>query len=222
LQYRGKTIKVSDMKIHGIISALLLSLFVLVGSRSVIAAEGAADVVRSTSAQVLERLRAEKAQLEENPGKIYELINELVLPHFDFYSMSRFVLGAAWKNASDQQKQEFVEQFKTLLVRTYANALKQYSENEIVYHPEQTSEGSSLVLVRSEVMGATGAGSIPIQYRMHSVDGAWKVVDVSVDGVSLVSTYRGSFASEIRSTGLDKLIDRLVERNRNVELSQTP
>ncbi len=210
------------MKIHGIISALLLSLFVLVGSRSVIAAEGAADVVRSTSAQVLERLRAEKAQLEENPGKIYELINELVLPHFDFYSMSRFVLGAAWKNASDQQKQEFVEQFKTLLVRTYANALKQYSENEIVYHPEQTSEGSSLVLVRSEVMGATGAGSIPIQYRMHSVDGAWKVVDVSVDGVSLVSTYRGSFASEIRSTGLDKLIDRLVERNRNVELSQTP
>ena len=215
--------KQSEIKIHNVISAMLLCLAILaVVARPVVAAEGAADVVKNTSTRVLERLHAEKAQLEVSPGKIYELIYELVIPHFDFYSMSRFVLGAAWKSATEQQQKDFVEQFKTLLVRTYTNALKQYSENEIVYHPEQTSEGSSLVLVRTEVKGAKGAGSIPIQYRMHSVDGAWKVVDVSVDGVSLVSTYRGSFASEIRSSGLDNLITRLVERNQNTGVTQTP
>ena len=210
------------MKIRVQLTVLVICLTVLISGQSAAAADSAGDVLRNTSSQVLERLQIEKAQLDAYPGRIYELINELVIPHFDFFSMSRFVLGGAWKDANDQQKQVFVEQFKTLLVRTYTNALKQYSENEIVYHPEQTSEGSPLVIVRTEVKGAKGSNSIPIHYRMHNVDGAWKVVDVSVDGVSLVSTYRGSFASEIRKSGLDALIARLIERNRNIELNQTP
>lgn len=186
-------------------------------------AEGhmAGDVVRNTSSQVIARLQQEKARLDAEPGRIYELINELVIPHFDFYGVSRYVLGAAWKNASPEQQNLFVEQFRTLLVRTYANALRQYSENEIVYHPEQISEGSPLVIVRTEVKGVNGTNSIPIHYRMHTVDGAWKVIDVSVDGVSLVSTYRGSFASEIRKNGLDRLISRLTERNRTGAVPRT-
>jgi len=210
------------MKIRKWLSTLAIGLAVLIAVQPLAAAETAGDVVKNTSSRVLERLEIEKAQLDAYPGRIYELINELVIPHFDFFSMSRYVLGTAWRSATEQQQQVFVEQFKTLLVRTYANALKQYSENEIVYHPEQTSEGSPLVVVRTEVKGAKGANSIPIHYRMHSVDGAWKVVDVSVDGVSLVSTYRGSFASEIRKNGLDALISQLTRRNQNVEVAPTP
>lgn len=173
----------------------------------------AVDVVRNTSTQVIQQLKSEKKQLAGAPEKVYELINEEVVPHFDFTSMSRWVLGNAWNQASEQQRREFVEQFKTLLVRTYGNALMEYSNNEIVYHPEQSSPNSKLVLVRTEVKGVKSGSAIPIHYRMHNVDGKWKVVDVAVDGVSLVSTYRGSFTSEIRKSGLDALIDKLVQRN---------
>lgn len=208
------------MNIRGKTISLFLALSLVMPG--IVPADGhmAGDVVKNTSTRVLERLQAEKSRLDAEPGRLYELINELVLPHFDFYSMSRYVLGSSWKNATPEQQQQFVDQFRTLLVRTYANALKQYSDNEIVYHPEQASEGSPLVVVRTEVKGAKGvnsSNSIPIHYRMHSVNGAWKVIDVSVDGVSLVSTYRGSFASEIRNSGLDTLISRLAERNHTVE-----
>jgi phospholipid transport system substrate-binding protein len=94
--------------------------------------------------------------------------------------------------------------------------LREYSDNEIVYHPEETKPGSRLVVVKTEVKGVNNGNTVPIDYRMHNVEGEWMVVDVAVDGVSLVSTYRGSFASEIRKSGLDALIARLVERNKNI------
>ncbi len=181
------------------------------------ASQDAAEVVKTTSQQVLERLDAEKAQLEENPGRIYELINKLVVPRFDFTSMSRWVLGRdSWKSASEEQRQAFINEFRTLLVRTYAKALLEYSEEEIKYYPAQGNPDSNLVLVKTEVRQPAGAGAIPIHYRMHRKDGEWKVVDVAVDGVSLVSTYRGSFASEIRKSGLDALIAKIEERNKKL------
>ncbi len=208
------------MNVRRIISALVISLTVFTSGQPFAAGETAGDVVKNTAADVLERLQAEKSQLEVNPGRIYELINELVIPHFDFYSMSRLVLGNAWKAATGQQQQAFVEQFRTLLVRTYANALNQYSENEIIYYPEQPNQDSSLVVVRSEVKDIKGSASIPVHYRMHTVDGAWKVVDVPIDGISLVSTYRGSFSSEIRKSGLDALISAVMKKNQKTAITQ--
>jgi len=209
------------MKFRAVESALTTCMVILVSVMPGLAAgETASEVVRNTSSQVIERLVAQKAQLEAEPEQIYDVINELVLPHFDFYNMSRFVLGNAWNQANKEQQQAFVEQFKTLLVRTYANALKQYSDNEIKYFPEQSNPDSRLVLVKTEVKGVNGTKSVPINYRMHSVDGAWKVVDVAVDGVSLVSTYRGSFASEIRNSGMDALIAKLVERNLRITVTR--
>lgn len=179
-------------------------------------AQSAQEVVMSTADQVIARLVAERADIEANPHKLYSLINELVIPHFDFLSMSKWVLGKTnWKSASEDQRDKFVNEFRTLLVRTYAKALLEYSEEEIIYKPVASNPDSNIVTVETEVKQA-GGNKVPIDYRMHASSGEWKVVDVAVDGISLVSTYRGSFAAEIRKNGIDSLISKLQERNTNL------
>lgn len=179
-------------------------------------AQSAQEVVMTTADQVIARLVAERADIEANPHKLYSLINELVIPHFDFLSMSKWVLGKTnWKAASADQRDKFVNEFRTLLVRTYAKALLEYSDEEIVYKPVTSNPDSNIVVVETEVKQA-GGNNVPIDYRMHASSGEWKVVDVAVDGISLVSTYRGSFAAEIRKNGIDSLIAKLQERNTNL------
>jgi phospholipid transport system substrate-binding protein len=173
----------------------------------------AEEVVMTTADAVLERLIAEREQLDANPGKIYGLVNEVVIPHFDFVSMSKWVLGkTSWRGASEGQREEFIGEFRTLLVRTYAKALLEYSEQAIEYLPTEDNPNSNLVVVKTKINQA-GSDAVPIDYRMHVSSGEWKVVDIVVDGVSLVSTYRGSFASEIKKNGLDSLINKLSQRN---------
>ncbi len=103
----------------------------------------------------------------------------------------------------------------SLLVRTYARALLEYSDQEINYIPVESNPSSNLVVVKTEVQ-SPGSNAVPIDYRMHVSDGEWKVVDIAVDGISLVATYRGSFSSEIRKNGIDSLITKLTERNDNL------
>ncbi|MGY8813104.1 MAG: MlaC/ttg2D family ABC transporter substrate-binding protein [Gammaproteobacteria bacterium] len=208
------------MDFRAVISSILVSAFVLVSSSAVAATDTAGDVVKNTTNNVIERLNIERDQLDAYPDRIYGLINELVIPHFDFTNMSRLVLGGAWNSATESQRAAFQVQFKTLLVRTYATALKEYSDNKIEFYPEESKEGSRIVLVRTEVMDAVNQSSVPIHYRMLSTNDVWKVVDVTVGGVSLVSTYRGSFASEIRKSGLNSLVSNLIERNVKSDMVQ--
>lgn len=176
-------------------------------------AQSAQEVVMTTADQVVARLVAERADIDANPGKLYSLINELVIPHFDFLSMSKWVLGKTnWHSSSEGQREQFVNEFRILLVRTYAKALLEYSDEEIVYKPVETNPESNIVTVETEVK-QSGGNLIPIDYRMHTSGGEWKVVDVVIDGISLVATYRGSFAAEIRKNGIDSLITKLSERN---------
>lgn len=184
------------------------------------AARDPAEVVRDTSTQVIQRLQSEKQDLQNNPGRLYELVNKLVVPHFDFVSMSRWVLGKnTWNNATGKQREAFMEQFKTLLVRTYAKALLQYSDQPIKYFPAQGDESSGMVMVKTEVQQAGGSGTIPIQYRMHIENGEWKVVDVVVDSTSLIITFRGEYNSLVNSIGLDALIERITQKNNQLASS---
>lgn len=192
--------------------ALLFGLSLL-ASGPASAVPSAEDVVRTTADQTLTALRAQKDDLKAHPEKIYDLIHALVIPHFDFPSMSKWVLGTNWRSASEAQRNAFVDQFRTLLVRTYAKALLEYSDEDIRYLRSEGSPDSNVVIVKTEIDQPGGGGAVPIHYRMHISGGNWKVVDVSVDGVSLVSTYRGSFASEVAKGGLDGLIAKLEERN---------
>ncbi len=192
--------------------SFVIAILISMSAAGVQAATSATEVVRDTATQVLDRIKSEKQQLEEHPERVYELVNELVIPHFDFISMSKWVLGKNWGLATEDEKSQFTDEFRTLLVRTYAKALLEYSDQEIRYIDEQNSANSNLVVVKTEVT-QSGSNSIPIHYRMHVSGGDWKVIDVAVDGVSLVSTYRGEFASHIRKNGISNLITRLAERN---------
>ncbi len=176
------------------------------------AAHPAQKVVKNTANEVLDRLRSDKEELEKNPAKIHDLVHKMIIPHFDFRSMSKWVLGRNWRGATEAQQEQFVEEFQRLLIRTYAKSLLEYSDQDIQYAPVNEDPESNLVTVKTKVK-QSGSQSIPINYTMHMADGEWKVVDVSVNGVSLVSTYRGSFASEVRRGGMDTLLSKLSERN---------
>ncbi len=177
--------------------------------------QDAVELVRSTSNQVLEKIIDKKQELNQSPEKIFDLVNATVAPHFDFPRMSRMVLGKYWRKASDEQKRAFIEQFQALLVRTYAIALLNYSDQAIIYLPPRTQTDRSKVMVRTEVK-SSGAPSIPINYRLRLNEGSWKVYDVIIDNISLVSNYRTGFSNQIRRKGLDSLIAQLKEKNDKV------
>jgi len=169
-------------------------------------------LVRQTSDRMLVVLKEQHDLIQAEPERLYGLVDDIVLPHFDFERMARWVLGKHWKRASPDQQQRFVNEFRTLLVRTYGTALLEYRDQQIKFLPLRMAAGSEDVTVRTEVVQPGGV-PIPISYSMfHRADG-WKVYDVAIDGISLVSNYRSSFSTEIKDQGMDKLIQRLVERN---------
>ncbi len=176
------------------------------------APQGPRDMVVDTSQKMLAALKKDKDLLKQNPQRIYDLVSEIVLPHFDFTTMSKWVLGKNWRKLSPDQQQRFTNEFRTLLVRTYAVSLSEYQDQKINYLPLQAQPGADDVTVRTEVLRG-GGPPIPINYSMHLTADGWKVYDVVIDGVSLVINYRTSFATKIRQDGIDKLIEDLVARN---------
>jgi phospholipid transport system substrate-binding protein len=150
---------------------------------------------------------------EADTGKLYGLVNEMIIPHFDFDAASRLVLGKHWRGATDTQRARFVDAFKKLLVRTYANALFQYVDETITF--KQTVSDGNQVWVKTEVSQGN-AQPIPVNYRMHQNNGEWKAIDVYVDGISLVVTYRGDFGSRVSQSGLDGLISDLEAKTKGM------
>ena len=192
----------------------------LTAANTAVAAQSPDEVVKQTADGVFNRIEQDRALLEQNPELVYELVNELVIPNFDFISMSKWVLGKNWKSASETQRSAFIEQFKTLLVRTYARALLEYSGQKIKYFPVEQNPKSNLAVVKTELI-SSGAKPFPVSYRMHQKNEGWKVVDVAVDGVSLVSTYRGSFATQIKKNGFGSLIEELIAKNEKLASNLT-
>lgn len=184
-------------------------------STSVFAAIGPQQLVEQTAQTMLDKLKQEKELVDAEPGRIYELVDEIVVPHFDFEYMSQMVLAKYWRRASAVQRQAFTLEFRQLLVRTYATSLKEYADQELVYLPFREGKKKDQAIVRTEVEQA-GGFPIPIDYRLRQNSSDWKVFDVVIDGVSLVTNYRSSFAKEIRQSGLDSLISTLAKRNKEV------
>jgi len=172
----------------------------------------ASALVRDSSERMLDVLEARRGDLDADHGLIYELVGEILVPSFDFERITSYAMGQHWRKASASQKQQLMEQFKQLLVRTYAKALLNYSGQEIKYLPLRPGRRPGQITVRTEV-NEPGAVSIPINYQLHIRDGAWKVYDVVIDSVSLVANYRSSFNAQIRRGGIDGLIETLRKRN---------
>ena len=173
------------------------------------------DIVIGTVNSVIARVTAEKELLDAQPEKVYDLINDLIIPVFDFSNMSRWVLGKHWKEASAAQRTAFTTEFKNLLVRTYARALLGFTNERVTYVETLTGSKPNIVMVKTEIVSDSGV--IPVNYTMHSSDGSWKVVNVAFEGISLVETYRKSFASEIRNNGLETLLQKLADKNEKLE-----
>jgi len=170
------------------------------------------EVVRDTSSRMLLALQSERTRIAQDSGRLYELVAEIVLPYFDFRRMSQWVLGRNWRTATAQQRERFVEQFRILLVRTYGRALSEYADEKVIYLPFDAGSEVDRVTVRTEIEQRGGA-PIPVSYSMYLSDSGWKVYDVAISGVSLVTNYRSSFGSIIRKDGMDSLIEQLGSRN---------
>ena len=175
------------------------------------------DIILSTVDNVIARITAEKEMLDAQPETVYDLINDLIIPVFDFNNMSRWILGKYWKQASEEQRAVFTTEFKDLLVRTYAKAVLGFSNERVELLNTQTNPKNNMVKVNTEII--SDAGVTPVNYYMHISDGSWKVVNVAFEGISLVETYRKSFASVIRNDGLESLIQQLVDKNESLEQS---
>lgn len=174
------------------------------------------DVVRGTTDKVVDRVKNERDALRADPGKMYALVSEVIFPHFDFNIMSQYVLGDKWKATDEANRAQFLEQFRRLLVRTYAAALLEYSDQTISYPPFDTQGTRPNTAVVRQDIAQPGSVALPVVYRLHNKAGDWKVFDVSVDGVSLVKTYKSSFNPIIKEGGIEKLIETLNTKNQEI------
>ncbi len=198
--------------VAGLIVLLLLPVTVVADATS---SDDPQALVKNTSERMLSVLREQREQLKKNPELIYGLVDDIVIPHFDFTRMSRWVLGKYWRQATPEQRKRFANEFRTLLVKTYATSLLEFIDDEFKYPPLRMKPGAKKVTVRTDVI-RSGAAPVRIEYRLFKGKDGWKAYDVLVEGISLVANYRSSFAEEIRQGGLDKLIARLVEHNNKV------
>jgi len=175
--------------------------------------EGAMSLVKDTTNRIMTTLREKKKDIDANPDLVIDLVDKIVLQHFDFAQMSKWTLGKYWDKASDDQKKRFIAEFKMLLIRTYSKALADNTDKEVQFKSSKLSpKHDDEAIVETEVP-QSGGFPIPIVYRMHTDGKDWKVYDVNIDGISLVSNYRTSFAQEVRKSGIDKLIDSMKARN---------
>lgn len=178
------------------------------------AAQEAPDaLVRRVTDELLAIVKTDKDLAAGNSRRVVELAEQKVLPHFDFTRMTRLAVGRNWAQASGAQKESLVKEFRTLLVRTYSSSISAYRNQTIEVKPLKMAAGDKDATVRTAVI-QPGGPPIPIDYAMEKGDAGWKVYDVTIDGVSLVTTYRGTFNEQVQKVGIDGLVKTLVDRNR--------
>ena len=174
------------------------------------------QLVKSVTLEVVDLIAKDKEIKAGNRTKLIQLIDAKVLPHFNFPAMTALAMGQSWNKASPEQKKRLTEEFRTLLVRTYASALAAYSEQKFDFRPLRAKPNDTDVTVQVRVL-QSGAQPVPIDYSMEKTASGWKVYDVMVGGVSLVANYRTEFNNTVRSDGIDGLIKSLATKNKSLE-----
>ena len=187
------------------------------------AADTAPDqLARETTDKIVSLLKANKDAYAKDNSKLYVMVDEHVLPHFDFRAMSRTVLGRYWRDADEAQRTRFTAEFRNLLVRTYATALLKYNDQQIVYMPFKPAPEDRTAMVKSEVRRNDGGPPIAINYSFYRTNNGWKVYDLTVEGASLVTTYQSTYAARMQKEGLDTLIKTLAQENKSPTTKNIP
>lgn len=178
-------------------------------------AEVAPDVlVKQTAEDVLITIKNDQEIQAGNQKKLFAVAEEKILPNFDFDRVCRMVLGKNWKSATPEQQASFQKEFRSLLLRTYASALGKYRDQVIEYKPLRAESGATNVSVKTQILQA-GGQPIAVDYSLVKVDSGWKVYDIVIESVSLVTNYRSQFSNEIRQNGFDSLIKKLADKNKS-------
>lgn len=168
-------------------------------------------LIRQLSLETIEAVKADKAMLGGDVQKIITLVDAKVMPHVNFQRMTSSAVGRFWRQATPEQQQRLQDEFKILLVRTYAGALTQVKDKSVALKPLRAAADETDVVVRTEVRGK--GDPIQLDYRLEKVGSVWRIYDVNVLGIWLADQYRNSFAQEIGANGIDGLIKALAERN---------
>lgn len=208
------------------VGAWLGALFVLVllSGRAAATATPPETMLETLTDEVITVLKREQEAVHNEPSYLFDLVEQVLLPHVDMEVMSRYVLGKYWRSATDEQRTRFSQEFKNLLVRFYVSSLiddpakldelLENTENLIKYLPVAIDDTTRKTTVRAEVNMPNGGPKVPVSFSLFlNAEGQWMMYDVNVDGISLVTNYRSSFATEIKRDGLDTLIKRLADRN---------
>jgi phospholipid transport system substrate-binding protein len=170
-------------------------------------------LVKQVSSEVIDTVKADKSLQQGDVSKIMALVDTKVMPHVNFRRMTAAAVGRYWRQASPEQQERLMAEFKQLLVRTYSGALKEVKDQSVELRPMRGRPEDTEVIVRTEVKGS--GQPIQLDYRLEKQAEGWKIYDVNVLGVWLVENYRNSFAQEISAGGIDGLIQKMAERNRS-------
>ncbi len=181
------------------------------------AADDPTAVVRDTAERVLDSLRSDRARYQDDQA-LFQLVREVVFPRIDRERTAQWVLGANWRTATPAQREQFINEFSDLLLRTYGTALRQYDSEKLNYLPTQAPAGADRVTVRTEIIRPDGP-KVSVDYQLTNRSGEWKVYDVIIENVSMVVTYRSEYAAIIKRDGMDGLLKQLAERNRAIKNS---
>ena len=197
----------------------ILMCFVLgVAQAEVIAPD---TLIRNTVKEVTDIIKQDKDIQAGDQGKILKLVDSKVLPHFDFRRMTQLAVGKYWRRATTQQRQALVTEFRNMLVRTYTKVFTVYRDQKVDVKPLRIAASDTEATVKTSI-GLPGTPTTQVDYEMKKAADGWKVFDISIEGVSMVLSYRGTFTSEIKEGGIDGLIKTLSDKNgsaANVALS---
>ncbi len=172
--------------------------------------------LKAVTLEVIAIIRQDTDIQAGNPAKVADLVESRILPLFDFTRMTQIAVAQNWRLATPEQQKALTTEFKTLLVRTYSTALSSYRDQVIEFKRLRAASGDTEVTVRS-VMMQPGAPPLTMDYDMEKIAAGWKVYDIKIDGVSLITTYRETFAGKVRESGVDGLIKSLSDKNRHAD-----
>lgn len=173
------------------------------------------DMLQSTTDQMISALQANKATIKSNPNFVYGLARKILLPHIDAPTMARLALGpTGWSQATPTQQQQFVQEFTTLMIRTYSSALASYNDQKIQYAPMRGDYSTKKqVQVNSKIIQSGGGPAIPVVYRLVLRNNQWLVYDFSVDGISMVQSFRSQFTQQLQKNGMEGLLATINAHN---------
>ncbi len=196
-----------NLSIKQMVSGLLLLLITGLAQ-----AHPAQDLIETSTMELMEILATEKEKLTSDPEYLQSVVDAKILPHLDLNAMTALSLGKNWRAADADQKAEIVKEFKKLLLNTYTSALTLYTGQEMEFKPFLPQKREDRAVVRAVFLQPGGQG-VPVNYKLREKDGAWRVYDIDVNNINLVSTYRSAFSQKVAKSGIEGLIEEMKAKN---------